>query len=494
MGGCWLTAPISTPYLLLSYLHFLKRNFEPVFFGFLLTFFSSFGQTFMISLFVPFILADLAFSNSVFGGYYAGATVLSSLIMLRVGHVIDDRPVRPFTIKTVVLLTAACALLALAWRPAVLFVALVGLRLGGQGLLSHISQSTMSRYFSRDRGKALSFSSLGYSVGEMMFPVLIAAVIGTFGWRMGALATAVLTLVLLAILPLFRVERLDYVPGKGRIGKPMTPTTASARVIAAESTSSVASTSPSSPSSPYSPSNPSTSYSPSNPSTSYSPSNPSTSSDPSNPSTPPNPSNPPNPTQPIGKRAFYWQMLKESRFYILLLPSFYLSFTVTGFFFYQYLMADARGWPIAVYTYLFAGYGFVRLVSGLYGGILTDSYKTATLYVIHLIPMGLGILALALVPGLPAAALFLFGTGLSTGSGMVFKNAILAEMYGVGRIGQVRSLYTMFMVLSTAAAPLLFGLLLDRGVSFETLALGSSLAALMVVLHTLRIYRLPTES
>lgn len=470
MGGCWLTAPISTPYLLLSYLHFLKRNFEPVFFGFLLTFFSSFGQTFMISLFVPFILADLAFSNSVFGGYYAGATVLSSLIMLRVGHVIDDRPVRPFTIKTVVLLTVACALLAMAWHPAVLFVALVGLRLGGQGLLSHISQSTMSRYFSRDRGKALSFSSLGYSVGEMMFPVLIAAVIGTFGWRMGALATAVLTLVLLAILPLFRVERLDYVPGKGRIGKPMTPTTASAGVIAAESTSSVASTSPSNPPNPSTPSNP------------------------SHPSNPSNPSNPPNPTQPIGKRAFYWQMLKESRFYILLLPSFYLSFTVTGFFFYQYLMADARGWTIAVYTYLFAGYGFVRLVSGLYGGILTDSYKTATLYVIHLIPMGLGILALALVPGLPAAALFLFGTGLSTGSGMVFKNAILAEMYGVGRIGQVRSLYTMFMVLSTAAAPLLFGLLLDRGVSFETLALGSSLAALMVVLHTLRIYRLPTES
>ncbi|MCH8524556.1 MAG: hypothetical protein LAT52_08405, partial [Balneolales bacterium] len=62
-----------------SYLDFLKRNFEPVFFGFLLTFFSSFGQTFLISLFVPFILADLAFSNSVFGGYYAMATIVSSL-------------------------------------------------------------------------------------------------------------------------------------------------------------------------------------------------------------------------------------------------------------------------------------------------------------------------------------------------------------------------------------------------------------------------------
>lgn len=452
-----------------SYLDFLKRNFEPVFFGFLLTFFSSFGQTFLISLFVPFILADLAFSNSVFGGYYAMATIVSSLIMLRVGHVIDDRPVRPFTIRTTILLTVACVLLALAWHPAVLFLALVGLRLGGQGLLSHISLSTMSRYFSKDRGKALSISSLGYSVGEMIFPILIATVIGAFGWRAGAMATAVMALLLLAIMPLFRVERLDYVPGKGRIGKasPIPSRVSNMDATARQEGVSAKEI-------------------------------PGTVSDQSAEQCADNTEKLVTETgstsreaeKPTGKRAFYWQMLKEARFYILVTPSFMLSFTVIGFFFYQYLMAEVQGWPISVYTYLFAGYGFIRLLSGLYGGVLTDTYRTTTLFVLHLMPMALGILALALVPGLFAAGLFLFGVGITTGGGMVVKNAIVAEIYGVSRIGQVRSLFMMFMVFSTALAPLLFGILLDNGITFEQIALGSAATLVLVTLHTFRIYRL----
>ncbi|MCH8524973.1 MAG: MFS transporter, partial [Balneolales bacterium] len=194
--------------------------------------------------------------------------------------------------------------------------------------------------------------------------------------------------------------------------------------------------------------------------------------------------------KPTGKRAFYWQMLKEARFYILVTPSFMLSFTVIGFFFYQYLMAEVQGWPISVYTYLFAGYGFIRLLSGLYGGVLTDTYRTTTLFVLHLMPMALGILALALVPGLFAAGLFLFGVGITTGGGMVVKNAIVAEIYGVSRIGQVRSLFMMFMVFSTALAPLLFGILLDNGITFEQIALGSAATLVLVTLHTFRIYRL----
>ncbi|KPQ00971.1 MAG: MFS family transporter [Bacteroidetes bacterium HLUCCA01] len=464
----------------------------------------------MISLFVPFILADLAFSNSVFGGYYALATVISSVIMLRVGHVIDDRPIRPFTIQTTLLLAVACVVLALAWHPAVLFVALVGLRLAGQGLLSHISLSTMSRYFSRDRGKALSFSSLGYSVGEMIFPILVGAVIAAFGWRVGAMTTAGLTLVLLAVMPLFVVERLDYVPGKGRIGKPLPGTDdavkpgrtwwdalrsgiASVLDRSDEHDQRDAGTADSmdtttKPIAPGLTEVASRAGKPVSGTTSGLAAGVTHNADHASAPTGQSPSKPAE--APMGKRAFYWQMLKESRFYVLLLPSFYLSFTVTGFFFYQYLMAESRGWPIATYTYLFAGYGFIRLLAGLYGGVLTDKYNTATLFVVHLIPMALGILGLALVPGLPAAAVFLFGTGMSTGSGMVFKNAILAEMYGVGRIGQVRSLFTMFMVLSTALAPLLFGLLLDGGVSFAQLAVGSTIAAGLVVLHTTRIYGL----
>lgn len=414
-----------------AYITFLRQNTEPVLFGFLLTFFSSFGQTFLISLFVPFILADLALTNTSFGAYYAIATVISSVLMLRIGHIIDDRPVRPFTIQTSILLAGACLMLAVAWHPAVLFVALVGLRLGGQGLMSHISISTMSRYFSEDRGKALSVSSLGYSVGEMLFPAIIATFMGFFGWRMAAVACAVLVVGFMISLIWIRVERLDYVPGKGRIGKYIRPEHKLLKT-SEEATE----------------------------------------------------------VEPVGKRKFYWQMLKESRFYVLALPSFFLSFTITGFFFYQYLLADLRGWPIGLYTMIFAGYGITRLIFSLYGGILADRYRTDYLYVYHLLPMALGVLSLAVIPGIVAAYAFLFLSGVTVGLGGVIKNAIVAEMYGVGRIGQVRSLFTMMMVISTAISPLLYGYLLDTGITFSQIAVGSSIALVLVSAHTFRIFGL----
>jgi MFS family permease len=418
-----------------AYYDFLKTSFEPVFFGFLLTFFSSFGQTFLISLFVPFILADLALTNATFGAYYAVATVISSLILLRIGHVLDTRPVRPFTRYTIFLLTFSCLMLAVVWHPAVLFVALIGLRLAGQGLLSHISISTMSRYFSADRGKALSISALGYPAGEMIFPVLLGLMVAFAGWRAAALAAAAIVLLLLIILLFIRVERLDYVPGKGRIGKKK-PVTHSDQPVTGTSQSAI--------------------------------------------------------KAPVlgSKRAFYRQMLRESRFWILVAPSFMLSFTATGFFFYQYLMAEVREWPITLYTGIFAGYGLVRLIFSLYGGIMADRYRTDILFVVHLLPMALGLFALYLMPGIQAAFLFLAGFAITSGYGMVIKNAIVAEIYGVDRIGQVRSLFTMFMVLSTAIAPLLFGVLLDRGVSFEQLAFGTALILVLVTLYSTKVIAL----
>ncbi len=38
----------------------------------------------------------------------------------------------------------------------------------------------MSRYYEENRGKALSLSLLGYSIGEAVFPVTIGFVIGLY--------------------------------------------------------------------------------------------------------------------------------------------------------------------------------------------------------------------------------------------------------------------------------------------------------------------------
>ena len=102
--------------------------------------------------------------------------------------------------------------------------------------------------------------------------------------------------------------------------------------------------------------------------------------------------------------------------------------------------------------------------------------------------MGLGALFLAILPEYWAAIGFLFMFGVSVGTSAVVKPAIIAELYGTARIGQVRSLYTVVMVTSTALAPLVYGLALDMGVTFSTLGIVTALSVMITTLHNLRIY------
>lgn len=393
------------------YITFLRHFPEQAFFGWMLNFFSSFGQTFLISLFVPFVLSDLGLSKTVFGGLYAGATVIASMLLLRFGHIIDERPVRPFTYKSIGLLIISCGLFAAVIHPAMLFIALLGLRLAGQGLMSHISMSIMSRYFQRDRGKALSISSLGFSVGEMIFPLLFGSLTIWIGWRWSAgLATVILAFALL-ILHFMNLEEMDEKKLTEDLDK-----------------------------------------------------------------------------VPEKKIGHFAKIMKEKEFWIIAPPVFVMSFVVTGFFFFQYIMAEDKGWPPETYSLFFAGYGGVRLFFSLYGGILIDKFSAVKLFPFYLIPMILGVLSIGLMNGLWSAGAFLFLTGITVGCGGNIKAAIIAEVYGVERIGRVRSLFTVVMVISTAAAPLLFGLFLDSEAGFEKIAFICAGLMILVAAHNFRIY------
>ena len=68
---------------------------------------------------------------------------------------------------------------AVEWMIVVLFV----LRLSGQGLMAHISQTSAARHFHADRGKALSVVSLGFPLSEAIVPTITVAAIALTGWR-----------------------------------------------------------------------------------------------------------------------------------------------------------------------------------------------------------------------------------------------------------------------------------------------------------------------
>jgi len=190
---------------------FVKNNFRFLLFGFILTFCSSFGQTFFIGIFNPFIRQELDLSHSQFGLIYSLATVASAISLIWIGKKIDDVRILYFAIFTCVFLAFASFFITLVESVVFLFFALYFLRLSGQGLMVHTSSTSMAKFFDHNRGKALSVSWLGLSLGEGFLPYLIIFLMTLFSWKMIWLGISIF--ILCVIVPFVYFNLKDYVDG-----------------------------------------------------------------------------------------------------------------------------------------------------------------------------------------------------------------------------------------------------------------------------------------
>lgn len=166
-----------------DYASFVVRNARLLAFGFLLAFCSSFGQTFYIGLFSGEIRGAFGLTNSTFGALYSAATLCSAFLLPVFGGWVDRMPLRPYTLAICGGLAVGTLLMAGAGGAAVLFLALLVLRLCGQGLMSNTALTTMARAFRHGRGKALSFAALGFAAGEALFPAVAIAALASAEWR-----------------------------------------------------------------------------------------------------------------------------------------------------------------------------------------------------------------------------------------------------------------------------------------------------------------------
>ena len=189
-------------------LHFLTQNARWLLVPSLMTFGSGFGQTFFISLFAGEIRTEYALSHSAWSGYYAGGTLASALLMMLVGGMADRLPARRITLLVIVLFALSAG--AMAGLPAVwaLPVVIFGLRFCGQGMMGLLAMVFAGRWFVSSRGKVVAIASVGFSLGESIFPFVFVLVMGAFGWRSAWLVAAAVLLALgLLLARLMRVER-----------------------------------------------------------------------------------------------------------------------------------------------------------------------------------------------------------------------------------------------------------------------------------------------
>lgn len=198
----------------MTYLAFALKERKLLSFAVSLTFFSSFGQTFLIALFVPFFLTAFNLTNASFGTLYSVATLFSAFTLPYLGQWIDRMPLRQYSILVAIGLLASAILMAISWHVSILFISLIMLRLTGQGLSGHTAQTTMARFYDHQRGKALSISSLGFPLGEAFFPIAIAGLLAAFHWRVTWGIIAALILCVMIPLLWFLVNKSHTVSEK----------------------------------------------------------------------------------------------------------------------------------------------------------------------------------------------------------------------------------------------------------------------------------------
>jgi len=177
-------------------LAFIRRNFRWIAGGFMLTYFSSLGQTYFISASVSEWQAAFGLSHGEFGRLYMFATLASALCLPFVGRLVDVVQAHRTVALVAPILAGASLLAGYASSVPMLVAAVFLLRLFGQGMMTHIALTTTGRWFVAERGRAVSLVVLGHQGGEATIPLAFAALTIVYGYRVGWVAATAALLVI----------------------------------------------------------------------------------------------------------------------------------------------------------------------------------------------------------------------------------------------------------------------------------------------------------
>ena len=189
----------------------ISINKKVVVFGFIFTFFSSFGQSFFLGLFNAPIRTELEISHGQFGNVYATATIFSSLLLIWVGKKIDEYRILYYSFFVIFLLFLSSLFFSFVDDIYLLALGIFLLRFSGQGLMSHTATTTISRFFNKTRGRALSTIWFGLSSAEFILPVFVTYLFLIYSWRTVWHGIAIIIIILLPfiIINTIRTIKLD---------------------------------------------------------------------------------------------------------------------------------------------------------------------------------------------------------------------------------------------------------------------------------------------
>lgn len=407
----------------------IQTEWRLLLFGLLMTFWSSPGQTFFISLFSGAIREDLALSHAQFGGIYSLATLASAAVVIWSGALVDRIPLRRLSSAVIIALAASTFVLSLSNSAILLLIALFLIRQFGQSLMMLIASTTLVRYIDSAKGKATALGGMGYHLAEAVMPSLVIFLLALIGWRASLQAAS--GFLLIAVLPLtwillnkHRERHRQYLSEIAAFNK--------------SNDSAVA-----------------------------------------------------NNTEVKVKRQWTRkEVLRDKRFY-LFMPAF-LAHTIffTGFIFHQIHLIETKGWSLSVWGSLFVMYAVIAIISKLATGVVIDKIGSIRLVPFVAVPLAIGLLLLSSSSHIAAGAGFLFLMSITTGMQTTLSAPFWSDLYGSKNLGSIKSLSSALIAFASALAPFAMGWFIDKGTTIETIAIASAIYIFFATLLALYAQKL----
>lgn len=178
---------------------------------------------------------------------------------------------------------------------------------------------------------------------------------------------------------------------------------------------------------------------------------------------------------------------KEKRALVFMVTGVYLPFAVTGLFFLQSSIAEAKNIPMTVMASSFMAFSIVQFTGNLLWGPLIDRYTSRRVLPFGMLVLTLSLLSLVVLDGAVAVFSYMIFLALSIGLIAMSRNSFWADAYGPRQLGKLKGMDGMLMVIGTSASSVFFAYLLDKGMSIAELAL---MLAILAVMNGLVLWRL----
>ena len=394
-----------------QYSDFIQSYWPLLSFAFVTAFWGNFGQSFFFAWYGESIKTSLELSASLYGLLYTLATLASGVMLFLVGGWLNRAPLFQFATLSSLGLMVGCMALAFSPNAWVLLFALFLIRFCGQGLMPFTALTTMTQYFEKDRGKALSIAITGIPLGEILLPIIAVWLLSMFDWRVSWwIFSLTIPLMYLPVIRrlLTRAHSQTY-----QTDQKLAPVTFS-----------------------FSLSNPLKGYRADSNALSDT-------------------------FQKWSKKA----ILKDKNF-LMLLPAILCGpFVVTGVFIHQDYLLQEKGWSPAWFATCFIGYGITHWLGTMSSGLLVDQYSAKRVIHYFLAPLVVGCVVLSLWDSALVALVFMLLIGFSIGASQPILSAFWAETYGIEAVATVRALVSALTVFSTALSPFFAGILVDLEIS-----------------------------